>query len=70
MVVALLLNCVQFFVAPWTVAFQAPLSMGLARFKIYSFKKLKKNFFLIPLNFIHVFKFDSNDYWFRGESML
>ena len=27
----LLLSCVQLFVAPWTVAYQAPMSMGFPR---------------------------------------
>ena len=31
-----LLSCVQLFVAPWTVAHQAPLSMGFSRHEYWS----------------------------------
>ena len=34
--IVLVLSCIQVFVTPWTVAHQAPLSMGLSRQEYWS----------------------------------
>ena len=49
-----MLNCVQFFVTPWTVACQAPLSLGFLRQECWSGLFLLQKIFATEGSNLHV----------------
>ena len=48
------LNCVQLFATPWTVAYQAPLSMGFSRQEYWSGVPLPSPREWLPLQYSHL----------------